>query len=283
MTETGQTPAIAAPLAYLAPVAGSRACHLIYPPASGRKLERPEQEYHTLPITDARGLAQAPGLDRAGFELRHHASATRDFYDDDAVRTNYYPEVAQMLVEMLGALDVIVFDHNQRSAARAARGQSGVRTPVDAAHNDYTPASGPRRAREILADAGKLEHAGRRLALINVWRPIIGPVQDVPLAVCDARTVAPADLVPTDIHHFGEDDLETPRHSGEIYSLRYNPAHRWYFYADMQPDEVLLLKNWDADPQRACFTPHTGFRNPAAPAGAVPRESIEARTLVVFP
>ena len=158
-----------------------------------------------------------------------------------------------------------------------------MRTPVDAAHNDYTPSSGPRRAREILLDAGKLAHAGRRLALINVWRPIIGPAQDVPLAVCDARSTAPDDFVETDIHHFGEDDLERPRHSGQIYSVRHNPAHRWYYVSDMQPHEVLLLKNWDsAGDGRACYTPHTGFRNPAAPPNARPRESIEARTLCVF-
>ena len=274
---------VEAQLAYL--VAGAaRAEHLIYPPSSGRPLVRPAQEYRTLPIVDCRGLAVAPTVDSAGFELLRAPPAVSDFYDDEQVRRAYYPGVAAWLGAALGALDVVVFDHNQRSAVRAARGQTGVRAPVDAAHNDYTPQSGPRRAQEILAAAGRPAYADRRMALINVWRPIVGPVQDVPLAVCDARTVAPDDWVPTDIHHFGEDDLEHPRHSGEIYSLRYNPAHRWFYAADMQPDEVLLLKNWDsASASCASYTPHTGFKNPAAPATATPRESIEVRTLVVFP
>ena len=274
--------AVVAPLAYLASSA-DRAAHLIYPPASGRKLVRPEQIYHRLQITDCRGLPTPPTLDEAGFELRHAPAAFTDFYNDEAVRGLYYPEVAACLTALLGALDVVVFDHNQRSAARAAQGQPGVRTPVDAAHNDYTPASGPRRAREILAAAGRPDYAGHRMALINLWRPIIGPVQDVPLAVCDARSASPADFVPTDIHHFGEDDLEHPRHSGEIYSVRFNPRHRWFYASDMQPSEVLLLKNWDSAPGVASYTPHTGFRHPACPPGAIPRESIEARTLVVFP
>ncbi len=273
---------VVAPLAYLVPGA-SRAAHLIYPPNSGRALVRPEQEYHRLPITDMRNLALAPTVDESGFELHRAASVIGDFYDDATVRRDYYPEVAAFLREALGALDVVVFDHNQRSARRAASGQPGVRTPVDAAHSDYTPLSGPRRAREILAEAGRPTYAGHRLALINVWRPIVGPVQDVPLAVCDARSTVAADFVPTDIHHFGEDDLEHPRHSGEIYSVRYNPTHRWYYVSDMQPDEVLLLKNWDSAADRhAAYTPHTGFRNPLAPTAAVPRESIEARTLVVL-
>jgi hypothetical protein len=276
------TATVQAPLAYLVSL-DARAAHLVYPLSSGRKIVRPEQAYHTLPITDCRELPLPATVDGAGFELLREPSAMQDFYDEAAVRDAYYPEVIAFLKRQLGALDVVVFDHNQRSAVRAALGQPGVRTPVDAAHNDYTPSSGPRRAQEILAAAGKPDYAGHRMALINVWRPIIGPVQDVPLAVCDARTTVPSDFVPTDIHHFAEDDLEHPRHSGEIYSVRFNPAHRWYYASEMQPDEVLLLKNWDSATGVASYTPHTGFRNPACPANAVPRESIEARTLVIYP
>ncbi len=274
---------VVAQLAYL--VAGdSRAQHLIYPPNCGRALVRPAQEHHAMPIADCRQLSPAATVDGAGFELLHAPSAIADFYNDEDVRSRYYPEVASFLRRVLGALDVVVFDHNQRSAVRAAQGQPGVRMPVDAAHDDYTPQSGPRRAREILNDAGRPPYVSHRKALINVWRPIIGPVQDVPLAICDARSTVPADFVPTDIHHFGEDDLEHPRHSGEIYSLIYNPTHRWYYAKDMQPDEVLLLKNWDSSEDgRASYTPHTGFKNPAAPANARPRESIEVRTLVIYP
>ena len=232
-------------LAYLVPNPG-RAQHLIYPPSSGRPVVRPAQQYHALPVADCRSLSPAPTVDSAGYALLRAPSGIEDFYDDEAVRARYYPEVAAFLRQALDALDVVVFDHNQRSAARAGQGQTGVRMPVQAAHNDYTPQSGPRRAREILADAGRPAYAGHRMALINVCRPIVGPVQDMPLAVCDARSTTPSDFVPTDIHHFGEGDLEHPRHSGEIYSVLYNPAHRWYFAPDMQRDEVLLLKNWDS-------------------------------------
>ena len=51
----------------------------------------------------------------------------------------------------------------------------------------------------------------------------------------------------------------------------------------MKPDEVLLLKCYDSRKDgRARFMPHTGFKNPGCPREFVPRESIEARTLVVF-
>lgn len=274
-------PDLEADIAYLVHN-GERARHRIFPPSSGRGIERPPQAYTRMPVHDARRLDPPPGVDDAGFAIVAHRSAVTDFYADDEVRGEAYAEARALLQDCLGADAVMVFDHNQRSAARARAGQPGVRTPVDAAHNDYTPSSGPRRAREILEDAGRTDLLGARLALINVWRPIIGPAQDVPLAICDARSAAPADFVETDILHFGEDDLETPRHTGQIYSVRHNPEHRWYYVPDMQPDEVLLLKNWDSDPHRAAYTAHTGFRNPRAPDTTVPRESIELRTLVAW-
>ena len=255
-----------------------------FPPSSGLKLERPPRERFRIPVYDCRPIAAELTLDGAGFELRAHRSAFRSFFDEREVRKHYYPEVASLLEAATGALRVFVFDHNVRSRPRSRRGEPGIREPVEGAHNDYMLESGPRRVREILAqnDASHLE--GNRAALINVWRPIVGPVQDHPLAVCDARSAELDDFIPTEIQHFGEGDLETPRHTGQIYSFRHRARNRWYYARDMQPDEVLLLKCYDsAGDGCACFTGHTGFRNPACPEEFTPRESIEARTLAVFP
>ena len=255
-----------------------------FPPSSGRKLERPPRERCRMPVYDCRPIAAELNLDEAGFELRAHRSAFRDFFDEGAVRAHYYPEVASLLEKATGALRVFVFDHNVRSRPRSRRGEHGVREPVEGAHNDYTLDSGPNRVREILAKNGASHLAGHRAALINVWRPIVGPVQDHPLAVCDARSAELDDFMPTEIQHFGEGNLETPRHTGQIYSFRHRERHRWYYAPDMQPDEVLFLKCYDsAGDGRACFTGHTGFRNPVCPEDFIPRESIEARTLAIFP
>jgi hypothetical protein len=110
--------------------------------------------------------------------------------------------------------------------------------------------------------------------VINVWKPIRGPVQTAPLAVCDARTIRAGDLVPT--------DLKYRDRTGEVYSLRFNPQHRWFYFSDMRADEAMLLKCFDSDPGRARFTAHSAFDDPASPADASPRESIEVRTLAFF-
>ena len=110
-----------------------------------------------------------------------------------------------------------------------------------------------------------------------------GPVRDIPLAICEAPSTSPADFVETDIEHYGEDDLSHPRHRGQIFSVRYNPNHRWFYVRDMQADELLVFKCWDSarsGPSR--YTAHTGFVNPEAPPDAVPRESIEVRTVAIY-
>jgi hypothetical protein len=94
--------------------------------------------------------------------------------------------------------------------------------------------------------------------------------------VCDAKSVAPDDLVPS--------DLVYERRVGETYSVKYNPAHRWFYAPEMRRDEVLLLKCCDTkDDGRARFMPHTAFTDPTTPPDAPPRESIELRTLVFHP
>ncbi|MEM7407719.1 MAG: CmcJ/NvfI family oxidoreductase [Pseudomonadota bacterium] len=280
---TPDTASVTVRMAYTAPVEGA-AYVRVYPPSSGRKSEAPGRERHEVPVYDCRPVAHELDMDIAGFALRTLPSAFTDFFDAAAVEARYYPEVVSLLTRELGAAAVFVFDHNVRSRERVDRGQPGVRTPVDSAHNDYTLDSGPRRIREVLEDNDALHLLDRRAALVNLWRPIRGPVQDHPLAICDARSTELADFIPTHIEHYLEDQLEEPHLTGEVYSFRFNEAHRWWFAPDMQPDEALLLKCFDtATDGRARFTGHTGFWNPACPEGHQPRESIEARTVVVYP
>jgi hypothetical protein len=115
-----------------------------------------------------------------------------------------------------------------------------------------------------------------RVQVINLWRPLFSPLQDAPLAVCDSRTVFAEDLIPSDLVY---------RHRvGETYSVKYNPAHRWFYVPEMRRDEALLLKIADTKTDiPARFMPHTSFTDPTTPPDARPRESIEVRTLVFHP
>ena len=225
---------------------------------------------HDVRIEDARGRESEFSLDRNGFALLKAPSQVRDFYSPEEIKSVYYPEVERLLRDTLGASRVVVFDHNVRNGARADLPQPSRRV-----HNDHTLSSAPRRVRDHLgADAEEL--LKHRFGVINVWRPIRGPVLDSPLALCDARSFTDDDLIAS--------DLVYPHVRGETSSVEYKPGHRWYYFSEQQPDEVVLIRVHDsADDGRARLSFHTSFDNPLAPPGAPPRESIEVRSLVFFP
>lgn len=238
-------------------------------PPPGEPEVSAEFEVRPVEARDLRPLSAQLSLDREGFRLVDAPTAVRDFDDPEAVRRTYYAESARLVARETGAARVIVFDHTIRRRAAGA-----PRRPVHNTHVDFTVASGPRRARAVLRGdpAELLRH---RHAIINLWRPIVGPLRDAPLALADAQSVAPDDLVPTDLVY--EDRV------GEYYLLRHNPAHRWFHAPAMASHEALLLKNYDsAEDGTARFSPHGAFEDPGMPAGAPPRASIELRLLVIY-
>lgn len=220
-------------------------------------------------IEDARGREAQFTLDRNGFQYVRSASRVVDFYSPEEVERIYFPEVERLVRHTLGASRVKIFDHTVRNAAR-----NGAREPSRRVHNDHTLNSAPRRVRDHLgAEAPELLE--QRFGIVNVWRPIRGPVVDSPLALCDARSFSDDDLIAS--------DLVYPHVRGETSAVEYKPGHRWYYFSDMQPDEALLIRVHDsADDGRARLSFHTSFDNPLAP-NAPPRESIEVRCLVFFP
>ena len=128
----------------------------------------------------------------------------------------------------------------------------------------------------LIGDAGEAEDLlERRFVIINVWRPIVEPVQTAPLALCDAASVAPEDLIAA--------ERRAKDRVGEIQLAVFNPAQRWYYFPNMRRNEVVLIKVYDsAEDGRARFTIHSAFEDPNAPADAAPRESIETRTFAFF-
>ena len=247
----------------------------LYRPAEGEPRQATTRVVRrSVTMHDARELGDALSLDGPGVALVQQKSATRDFYDADEVRAIYYPEVEALVKEATGAGRVHVFDHNVRCAPMAKRGENSAQMPVKFAHNDYTELSGPQRVRDLLPDDAEQLIRGR-FAVINVWRPIRGPVEKQPLAVCDARSIAPEDLVATDLRYRDR--------SGEVYSLAFNPEHRWLYFPRMEQREVMLIKCYDsAADGRARFTCHAAFDDPTSAPDAAERESIEVRTLAFW-
>ena len=71
---------------------------------------------------------------------------------------------------------------------------------------------------------------------------------------------------------------------GGILNLSYNPDQRWYYFPDMETDEIILLKCFDSERDgRARWTAHAAFDDPDGRDPELPaRESIEIRTLLFY-
>lgn len=266
-------PFVLGELNYLAPTDGKPRTYAFDPPA-GEPKSTALPEPHQVPVFDGRSVSNSFSLDREGFALVRHPTSVRDFYDDKEIRQVYYPAAEAFIRATLRADRVVVFDHTVRRRVEGAadiRG-AGPRQPATRVHVDQTDASGANRVREhLLSEADELLKG--RVQVINLWRPIRGPLRDTPLALCDAASVAANDLVASDLIY--------PNRNGETYSVKFNPDHRWFYFPEMTADEALLLKCYDsATDGRARFAPHTAFVDPTTPADVPPRESIELRTLV---
>jgi hypothetical protein len=273
----GTTPfvaAIEAPLTYVVP-SGEPLFAYNYGPPPGMPLRSGRYEPQQVAIRNGRTLADAPSLDREGFALLREPSAVGNFYDAAEVERAYYPEVERLLAAATGAVKVVIFDHTVRNTAPDKQIGRQVRGAAARVHNDYTETSAPQRVRDLLPPAEAEVRLKRRYAEINVWRPIAGPVRSTPLALCDARSLDPADLVPSELRY--------PDRTGEIYAVTYNPRHRWVYFPEMRTDEALLIKCFDsARDGRARLSVHTAFDDPSTPPDAPARESIEVRAFLFF-
>jgi hypothetical protein len=229
---------------------------------------------HVVEIADVRRSLQPLRLEVEGASVLRHRSEVRRFYDEEELRRVGYPETAELVRSATGAADVVVFDHNIRGRADRTKALTAgnVIPPVFHIHTDFTDKSAEVRAAAVL---GTATVSGQRMAAINVWRPISGPLRDCPLAICDASSVEEWDLLATDLLY--------PDRTGQIYYLAFNPAHRWYYASDMQADEVWIFKNYDsAMDARARSTPHTAFIDPTHQPVVAARESVEFRAFAFF-
>ncbi|KAI5803404.1 hypothetical protein DFH27DRAFT_481603 [Peziza echinospora] len=274
-----------------APADGSKRYIYGYPAPDGKPQTNYEEEYHPVDFHDIRSVPNYETeftTDRSGFQVVKDNAATPDLLaaiaerNDERILKEYYPQVENILLKFVdGAKKVLIFDHTVRVSTGNVNADGSVlnetpesRKPARRAHVDQTTWAGYDRVRRHVEDkelAQKLLKG--RVRIVNVWRPLRGPVQDVPLGFVDYRTVDPE----KDLH---ESDLFFPERRGEIYAISPSDKHNWYYLKDQYPDEVSLIKCFDTQEGVAKLTPHGAFDIPNVPEGTLPRQSIEVRALV---
>jgi len=250
--------------------------YYFYEPEPGTRLNPPGTDLREVEVHNAWSSVAQYSADREGFELHGFSDQFRTFDDDRAVKSTFYEEVIEFVKAHTGAKRVVVFDHTIRKRLPADLNQQTTvqRPAVLLAHSDYTVKSGPQRVHDIVPDEAE-QLLTRRVAFYNVWKSLSARVEELPLAMCDATSHEPDDMLRM--------DLKYRERTGEIYVMRYSPRHRWCYFPYMDATQALLLKTYDSETDGRCrFMGHTAFEDPTTPADAARRESIEIRTMAFF-
>ena len=284
--------------------------------SSGIDLEK--EEMQVINARDQFG-EKVISIDKNGFEIlpNNISHLNLNFFNNREILNKYYIHCADFIKDRTGAKNVYAFDHNIRSASgkktkKMIKGGQQVQGPAHIVHGDYTLTSAPERFRQLAKPAGKNDTLrlilgktnslltqdyvaetllNGRFAIINLWRNIVDdPVETNPLALCDASTVSPEDLVVFEIHYADR--------IGENYFAKHNKKHKWYYFNKITKDEALLIKQWDSHGSIAksngklsdnesinnpcTFSFHSAFEDPSTREDAPDRWSMEVRCIVIY-
>jgi len=250
--------------------------YYFYDPDPALELNPPGTDVQVMDIHDGWSNLDTFSADREGFELKSISDEFDGYDNDDAIKQSFYPIIVEFVKQNTGAKRVEVFDHTIRRRLPAdLKQQTEVQRPaVLLVHSDYTPKSGPQRVRDVLPNESDELQQGR-FAFYNVWKPLFGVVEELPLACCDAQSQTDEDLLIM--------ELKYRERTGEIFVMRHSSQHRWWYFPGMTPEQAMLLKTYDSEQDgRARFAGHTAFEHPDTPVNALKRQSIEVRTMAFF-
>ncbi len=226
----------------------------------------PEYRWVEVELTNVRQDPRAPTFADEGLCFVTAPSCLRAPEDFDARRSDYEDELCAMLETTLDAREVILFDHTLRG-----RGE-GRRPPSFHVHCDYNAHSARKRMRERLGEERAATWSAGHFAVVNVWRPLLHPVERSPLGFVLPSSVAPRDWI--------EVDIVFPDRRGQVRGLRHAPDHRWIHLEHMRPDEAAIFTVYAT--HGVGGVPHAAIELVDGPEAARARQSIESRAFVRF-
>ncbi len=257
-----------------------------------RRFWAPGKEFNTgvyapYPVTVRNARLAGPfTLDEHGFCIgRHHTDVTdwvRNYGPDSA----YAAQVCDVAKQLCGADVVVPMGGMVRSAGETS---ATVQPPAAEAHVDFTQRCAERIAERIYRKSQPDGPRYRRFIAFSLWRALSLPPQDVPLALCEGGSVRDDEgthNTKVDVQEIPTGDALYAPIAGEedmaaATIFRHSADHRWWYFPDMTPDEVVFIKFYDSDHRTAWRCPHTSFRDTSRP-DARERRSMEFRAIAYF-
>jgi len=220
-------------------------------------------------------------LDVHGFTYVKYQSKLHgeDFNNAETIEQTYIPECKELLKQYMDDVD-LVYVYNWRLRKTDYQGRHGALVnfsdplfPLGSAihvHIDQSPSSVVERIEFSLPEQADFLLRGR-VQHINIWRPLNGPIENYPLAVCDGRTAPAANML--------EADRISRSYQGDTLFTMFQKGYDWYYLSGQKNDEPLIFKGFDSKEGVTGWAPHASTPIPNSEK-ARGRESIEVRCLV---
>ncbi|KAK3984664.1 hypothetical protein QBC44DRAFT_374905 [Cladorrhinum sp. PSN332] len=187
-------------------------------------------------------------LDNHGFQFARHNTTVQALRDSHQVTEKYVPEMQNFLEKFLGEKDghgvrTLCFDIRlRRSMDPAQFAEKTVNLedgfdpllPATHPHIDQSATGAIRRVLRHLGEEDPELLKGR----VRIIKDAETRVTAWPLAVCDANSLDPGDLVPCDIVR--------RRFVGETLFAKFHPEQKWHYLSGQNADEIALLQIYDS-------------------------------------
>ena len=267
--------------------------------SAGKEMNTGTYSDHEVIVRDGMPIRDHFTLDTHGFMIARQPSAVKDFHDKASVDALYEREVEAHIKALTGADKCFArgwmirtsADLSQRAQEKVAgyTHSGGIQPPAGEAHVDLNEATARRMAETTYREKCPDGPGFKRFLITSYWRTFSPGPQDVPLALCDGRTsfggeeksntLFIVDEFPSEAEAVAPIPGEENMMAASIFS--HNPAMRWWYFSNMQPDDVLFFKFHDSDHSVTWRCPHTAFRDTSFPDAKI-RESIECRSVAFW-
>ncbi|KAL1638134.1 hypothetical protein SLS58_008971 [Diplodia intermedia] len=224
---------------------------LRYTPPEGFPRANIRLERHDIRVRDVRAVKDELSFERDGCEIVHLSSQMKyaDWDDDSTIKSVFLREVADHLRKALNAQHVQIFEHTVCIVPDPVIQELTMERDTTVPWVlDMVRSLNPETAEEIMKhriqcvkSVYQIGRTDAALTQISVWKPLVGPIRDWPLAMCDPRSMnVDQDLEPC--------DLVYPDYVVENQQVYFSDAFEWAYLSDQQPNEAWIFLQSDTDP-----------------------------------
>ncbi|GAA0415846.1 CmcJ/NvfI family oxidoreductase [Cocleimonas flava] len=227
----------------------------------------PELVKTSIQAEDLRDNSSTVNFDVDGITFEKSATKIKDFIHSTDWEDTYNAEIRNLLIDKIGAKDVIVFDHTIR-----IDDPDSPRTPARNVHNDYSKMGAEERLIDILGKQKASQFSEGHYGFVNVWRPIEDIIRSSPLGFIRPSSIEAEDWMNIDLIY--------PDEVREILGVAANSNHEWFYQSHMTPEEVAIFNVFDN--KGLPYLGHSALDMEIPEKVLSPRKSLESRTIVRY-